>query len=42
MKILFCNIGWMKRYKGVTGDDNITLSGEYVDKNHKGAEQYNF
>ncbi|PRR77779.1 hypothetical protein CLLI_21670 [Clostridium liquoris] len=42
MRIVFCNIGWMKGYRGVKKEDPITLGGAYVDKSHQGAEQYNF
>lgn len=42
MRIVFCNIGWMKGYRGVSKEDPITSGGAYVDKSHQGAEQYNF
>ena len=40
--MLFCRIGWMKYYKGVTPDDHITGGGSYVDEKGYGHEIYNF
>ncbi|WP_315121220.1 hypothetical protein [uncultured Clostridium sp.] len=42
MKVLFCNIGWMKEYKGINEDDTIASITTKSDKNNKDAEQYNF
>jgi tetratricopeptide (TPR) repeat protein len=42
MRVLFCNIGWMKYYEGVTDDDQILFGGSYVEEFKEGAEQYNF
>lgn len=40
MKILFCNIGWMKKYNGIKGD-SIERGGSY-NKNETGHEVCNF
>lgn len=32
MKILFCNIAWMKKYRGVTDHDIPVNGGSYVDE----------
>lgn len=42
MKVLFCNIGWMKYYEGVTDEDPILFGGSYNEKFKDGVEQYNF
>lgn len=39
--ILFCNIGWMKYYRGLQ-DDAIRGGGSYVDEHGDGGEMYNF
>jgi hypothetical protein len=39
--ILFCNIAWMKYYKGVRGDPPKG-GGSYVDENGSGSEDHNF
>lgn len=41
-KILFCNIAWMKYYKGVNEDDIPINGGEWVKKNKYAHEAYNF
>ena len=41
-KILFCNIAWMKFYKGVTEDDKPVNGGAYVTINNDAHEAYNF
>ena len=41
-QILFCNIGWMERYKGITDTDKIIGGGRYVKDNSEGGEIYNF
>jgi len=40
-KILFLNIGWMKNYKGISGD-TISGGGSFVDKKGYGHEIFNF
>jgi 5-methylcytosine-specific restriction protein A len=42
MPYLFCNVGWMKFYHGVSDDDPIAGGGEYVAENASGCEMYNF
>lgn len=42
MKILFCNITWMKNYIGVTEDDKPINGGKYVKENKDATESYNF
>lgn len=41
MKILFCNIGWMKNYQGETEDDTLTEGGSY-NKTATGLEETNY
>lgn len=42
MKILFCNIAWMKWYKGYRYNDIPENGGSYVKKTKQGAENDNF
>ena len=42
MKVLFCNIGYMKNYHGVSESDPIVNGGSYVDEHGRGEEEYNF
>lgn len=42
MRILFCNIGWMENYRGLTARDHIRGGGEYVDETKMGGEVCNF
>jgi hypothetical protein len=42
MKILFCNIAWMKYYRGTSDEDIPINGGSYVDKNHRANEELNF
>jgi hypothetical protein len=42
VKMLFCNIAWMKRYQGVTENDKPMHGGAFVDERGYGAEVYNF
>lgn len=42
MKILFCNITYMKKYVGITDDDMTTKGGAWVEKNKDAHEQWNF
>lgn len=41
MKILFCNIGWMRQYKGIYDGDSIERGGSY-NKDNIGHEVCNF
>lgn len=41
-KVLICNVGYMKFYKGITEDDKIIGGGSYPIKNQTGGEIYNF
>ncbi|MCK8828252.1 DEAD/DEAH box helicase [Natroniella acetigena] len=40
MPIFFCNIAWMKEYKGP--EDNMKTGGSWVEENNDGLEKYNF
>jgi len=42
MKILMCNVCWMKRYAGVSKDDIPRHGGDYVRKHGYGHEAINF
>ena len=42
MKILFCNIVWMKKYQGITDDDKPKYCGAYVSEQTAGADIFNF
>ena len=42
MRVLFCNVGWMKYYNGITEDDELKYGGAYVERTGDGGEQYNF
>lgn len=42
MRILFCNIAWMKYYKGIFDDDIPQHGGSYVEKTHDAWESINF
>ncbi|GAA0719445.1 hypothetical protein GCM10008905_07520 [Clostridium malenominatum] len=42
MKILFCNIKWMKEYRGINENDEISSMTKSSNKKIKNAEQYNF
>ena len=42
MKILFCNIAWMKYYLGATDEDKPINGGSYIEENEDGGESYNF
>ena len=41
-KILFCNIAYMKNYKGITDDDKPSFGGSYVDETGDAQEKFNF
>lgn len=42
MRVLFCNVAWMKNYNGLTKYDKPVNGGKYIDDNEEGAEVYNF
>ncbi|SCY73029.1 hypothetical protein SAMN02910292_02694 [Lachnospiraceae bacterium XBB2008] len=42
MRILFCNIAYMKYYKGTCDQDKAYGGGSFVDANGYGHEEYNF
>ena len=42
MRILFCNIGWMEKYQGLTANDSISGGGAFVKKEGTGHEVCNF
>lgn len=42
MRILFCNIAWMKFYKGIYDGDIPVNGGSFVKKNQDAYEKYNF
>ncbi|MDA3845389.1 MAG: hypothetical protein PF505_02435 [Vallitaleaceae bacterium] len=42
MRILFCNIAWMKYYQGAFDGDIPQHGGSYVEKNHEAGEDMNF
>ena len=42
MKLLLCNVAWMKWYNGITDDDWPINGGEFVEKNGYGHEVLNF
>lgn len=41
-RVLFCNIAYMKEYRGITADDRPINGGEYVKKENDAMEKYNF
>ena len=42
MRILFCNIAWMKYYNGVNEEDQPVNGGAWVWENHDAVESLNF
>lgn len=42
MRILFCNIAWMKLYKGVSPNDMPVNGGSYVKQTQTANEEFNF
>ena len=42
MKILFCNITWLKNYTGITSEDKTHAGGAWVKENEDAHEQWNF
>lgn len=42
MRILFCNIGWMEKYQGLSANDQISGGGRHVEKEGMGYEVCNF
>ena len=41
-KVLFCNIAWMKNYRGCSESDMPINGGKYVSDTHDAHEAYNF
>ncbi len=41
-RILFCNIAYMKHYKGITEDDIPMNGGSYIETESDAGEKYNF
>lgn len=41
-RVLFCNISYMKEYKGITDNDVPINGGKFVDENANAWEKYNF
>lgn len=41
-KTIFCNIGWMKYYQGITAEDDIKGGGSFSAKHNYGHEIFNF
>ncbi len=41
-RLLFCNIGWMSKYRGITPSDKIVGGGAYVHIEQRGHEVCNF
>lgn len=41
-KVVFCQVAWMKEYRGVREDDKPLNGGKYVRDNGDGGEIYNF
>ena len=42
MAYLFCNVGWMKCYRGQNDNDKLVGGGSYVDRENHGFEVCNF
>lgn len=42
MRVLFCNIAWMKYYNGITDDDKPANGGSWVKENENATECLNF
>lgn len=42
MAVIFCNVGWMERYQGLTHGDQIIGGGSYVKDEGRGHEICNF
>lgn len=41
-RILFCNIAWMDKYRGINDNDIPVNGGSYVEDNNNAHEAYNF
>ncbi|CAM2076742.1 MAG: Nucleotide modification associated domain-containing protein [uncultured Clostridium sp.] len=41
-KILFCNIAWMDKYRGINDNDTPVNGGSYVEDTNNAHEAYNF
>ncbi|ELC8424879.1 hypothetical protein QYB63_001450 [Clostridium perfringens] len=42
MRVLFCNIAWMKNYNGINKNDKPVNGGSFVTKNGDATEAFNF
>ncbi|TOA43728.1 HNH endonuclease, partial [Vibrio parahaemolyticus] len=42
MKMIICNVAWMKHYDGINDSDYPINGGKYIDKNGYGHEVLNF
>ena len=42
MKLLMCNVAWMREYKGITATDYPINGGEFIEENGYGHEVLNF
>lgn len=42
MRVLFCNIAWMKYYRGITEDDKPENGGSWVNETQTAHECFNF
>ena len=40
--VVFCNIAWMKNYRGITDEDQPYNGGSFVKENNDAMEQKNF
>ena len=40
--VVFCNIAWMKNYRGITDEDQPYNGGSFVKENNDAMEQINF
>lgn len=41
-KVVFCEIAWMKYYRGISEDDKPMNGGKFIDENEDGGEVLNF
>lgn len=42
MKLIMCNVAWMREYQGITDDDYPINGGEFIEQNGYGHEVLNF
>ena len=40
--VVFCNIAWMKNYRGITDEDQPYNGGSFVKENNDAMERINF